>query len=91
MANIIVEVCSGTHCVMLGAMNIIDSVHSLDEIRHDMDQCCEVEVRAVPCMGLCKGGAQGPFVRVDGLLIKGGESDRVMAAIMDRCAQSQDT
>jgi hypothetical protein len=30
-------------------------------------------------------------VRVDGLLIKGGESDRVMAAIMDRCAQSQDT
>lgn len=87
MANIIVEVCSGTHCVMLGAMNIIDAVQSLDEIRHGLDQCCEVEVRPVPCMDLCRDGSQGPFVRVDGLLIKGGESDSVMAAIMDRCAQ----
>ena len=87
MASIIVEVCSGTHCVMMGSMNIIDAVHSLDELRRGMDACCEVEVRPVPCMNLCKDGAQSPFVKVDGVLIEGGESDAVMAAIMDRCTQ----
>ena len=85
MANIIVEVCAGTHCVMMGSMNIIDAVHSLDEIRKEAAQCCEVEVKPVPCMNLCKDGAHGPFVLVDGTLIEGGESDSVMAAIMARC------
>ena len=90
MGKIIVEVCAGTHCTMMGSMDIIDAVHSLDEIRQALDDACEVEVTAVPCMNLCKKEIHGPFVRVDGQLIQHAESEAVMAAIMSRCRQ-QDT
>lgn len=85
VAKIIVEVCAGTHCVLMGSMNIMDAVHSLEELRRDLTHPCEVELLAIPCMNLCKEGAHGPFVRVDGQLIEGGESENVMAAIMDVC------
>lgn len=90
MDKILVEVCVGTHCVMMGSMNIIDAVHSLEEFRRDMDNPCEIEVRAVPCIDICKDGLSGhrdgPWVRVQGKLIEHAESETVMAAIMDACA-----
>jgi NADH:ubiquinone oxidoreductase subunit E len=90
MGKIVVEVCAGTHCVLMGSMNIIDAIHSLDELRQDMDHLCEIEVEAVPCMNLCKTGQHGPFVKVDGELIIGGESESVMAMIMDRCMDKKE-
>lgn len=89
MGTIIVEVCAGTHCTMMGSMNIIDAIHSLDELRQGMEGACEIQVKALPCMELCKQEQQGPFVRVNGQLIQGAESDAVMAAIMDRCRERQ--
>ncbi|NLB37847.1 MAG: DUF1450 domain-containing protein [Clostridiales bacterium] len=86
MDKIIVEVCAGTHCTMMGAMNIMDAVASLSEIRKDMEPCCEVEVRPIKCMDLCKNGSQGPFVTVNGALVERAESDAVMAAIMQHCS-----
>ena len=85
MGKIVVEVCAGTHCTMMGSMDIIDAVHSLEEIRQEMEGACDVEVTAVPCMNLCKGNINGPFVRVDGELIEQAESEAVMAAIMANC------
>jgi NADH:ubiquinone oxidoreductase subunit E len=88
MGTILVEVCVGTHCTMLGAMNIIDAVHSLDEIRQSLGDACEdctVEVKAISCLNLCKNGENGPFVKVDGQLISQAESESVMAAIMESC------
>ena len=87
MGKILVEVCAGTHCTMMGSMDIIDAVHSLDEIRQELEDACEVEVSAVPCMNLCKNDIHGPFVRVDGQLIQHAESEAVMAAIMSRCGK----
>jgi NADH:ubiquinone oxidoreductase subunit E len=89
MGNIVVEVCAGTHCTMMGSMNIIDAVHSLEELRQGMESPCEIQVKAVPCMELCKQELQGPFVQVNGQLIHGAESDAVMAAIMDSCRDRQ--
>jgi NADH:ubiquinone oxidoreductase subunit E len=86
MGKIIVEVCVGTHCTMMGAMNIIDSIHSLEEIQRELDEdYCEVEVRATPCRKLCGGEVNGPFVRIDGEEIRSAENEGVMAAIMTRC------
>ena len=85
MRKISVEVCAGTHCTMMGTMDIIDAVHSLEEIREGMDNPCEIQVSAVPCMNLCKEDIQGPFVRVDGTLIQRAESEAVMSAIMSLC------
>lgn len=89
MDKIVVEVCVGTHCTMMGAMNIIDAIHSLEEIRHEMGGAfCEVEVCAIPCLELCRQGIQGPVVRVDGQVIHEAESESVMAAIMARCPKT---
>lgn len=89
MDKIVVEVCVGTHCTMMGAMNIIDAIHSLEEIQHEMGGTfCEVEVRAIPCLELCRQGIQGPVVRVDGQVIHEAESESVMAAIMARCPKT---
>ncbi|MDD4080538.1 MAG: NAD(P)H-dependent oxidoreductase subunit E [Eubacteriales bacterium] len=87
MKSILVEVCAGTHCTMMGAMNIMDAVHSLEEFQEDTPDMCDIQVRAIPCMNLCRDAAQGPFVRVDGKLIPQAESESVMAAIMARCHQ----
>lgn len=94
MGTILVEVCAGTHCVMMGAMNIIDAVHSLDEVRAGMGnscEVCEIQVQAVSCMELCRDGDHGPFVRVDGKLIPQAESENVMAAILARCQEHLDS
>lgn len=92
MEKILVEVCAGTHCVMMGSMNIIDAVHSLEEFREEMDTPCKIEVQAVPCMKACKADAslekkQGPFVKVNGKMIKQAESESVMAEIMKVCRE----
>ena len=87
MGKIVVEVCAGTHCTMMGSMDIIDAVHSLEEIRQGMENACEVVVTAVPCMNLCKKSVHGPFVRVDNQLIEQAESEAVMADIMSRCQE----
>ena len=87
MATIVVEVCAGTHCTMLGAMNVMDAIHSLEELRGETPGGCAVEVRAVPCMNLCGSDVHGPFVRVDGALLENAQSEAVMAAIMVRCGR----
>lgn len=92
MEKILVEVCAGTHCVMMGSMNIIDAVHSLEEFREQMDMPCEVEVKVVSCMKACKANTsienkQGPFVKVNGKMIKQAESESVMAEIMKVCKE----
>lgn len=90
MAKITVEVCAGTHCVMMGSMNIIDAVHSLQELSTGHKPACEVEVVAVPCTSQCKQeDVNGPFVKVNGKLIAEAESETVMAAIMDVCIGAQ--
>lgn len=85
MKSILVEVCAGTHCTMMGSMNIMDAIQSLEEFRGGISTLCDIEVEVIPCMNLCRDTVQGPFVRVDGLLIPQAESESVMAAIMARC------
>ena len=77
---------------MMGAMNIIDAVHSLDEFKEQMNIPCRIEVKAVPCMQACKANTslekkQGPFVKVNGKMINQAESENVMAEIMKVCEE----
>lgn len=88
MKELLVEVCAGTHCTMLGSINIIDAIHSLDEIRRGRgDSGCNIKVLALPCMNLCKDEVQGPFVRVAGQLIQRANSEDVMAELMRLCQE----
>ncbi len=86
MKKLVVEICVGTQCTMLGATHIMDAVQSLEELRRETpDSGCQVEVVPLPCMDLCNEHVQGPFVRVNGELLSSAQSEDVMAAIMRLC------
>ena len=88
MKSILVEVCAGTHCTMMGAMNILDAIHSLEEFQADISGVCDIRVVAIPCMNLCRDTAHLPSVLVDVRRIILAEIESVMAAIMSRCQQT---
>lgn len=87
MSKIIVEVCAGTHCILMGSMDIMDAITSLSEVRYDKVDSCEIEVKAIPCLNNCKRGKSGPVVIVDGQMIESADSESVMALIMNASRQ----
>lgn len=86
MKEIIVQVCAGTHCTMMGAMDIMDAIASLKELNHPALANLEVRVEAVPCLDTCKQDTKGPVVKVAGRLLERADSESVMAAILSASA-----
>ena len=83
MSKIVVEVCSGTHCVLMGSMDIMDAIASLAEVYTEQGKICEIEINAIPCLNNCKQGKSGPVVIVDGQEIEAADSESIMAMIME--------
>lgn len=84
MSKIIVEVCAGIYCTMMGSMDIMDAIASLSELRHDLNPDLEIEVRAIPCPGTCEQGRQAPLVFVNGRPVYRADSETVMALILEQ-------
>lgn len=72
-----VTVCMGSHCVMVGSMNIMTQ---LEELKESMPEI-NLELDMVKCLGGCKEG-KAPVVIIDGEMIKGASSQDIMAKIM---------
>lgn len=83
MKKIVVEICAGTHCTLMGAMDIMDAVASLSEIQHETDPSCEIEIRPIPCLDTCQNGQKSPMVRVNGQTLYKADSETIMALILD--------
>lgn len=83
MSKIVVEVCAGTHCVLMGSMDIMDAIASLAEVYAEQGKVCEIEVKAIPCLNNCKEGKSGPVVIVDGQEIEAADSESIMSMIME--------
>ena len=81
--RIIVEICTGTHCTLMGSIDIMDAVASLSEIQHEAEPSCEIEVRPIPCPDTCQNGQLSPMVRVNGQTLFKADSETVMALILD--------
>lgn len=84
MGKIDVEVCAGTHCTLLGSMDIMDAIASLPEMGLTWEGLEDVNVVAVPCRNHCKENMVGPIVYVDGEIITQADSETVLAAIINR-------
>lgn len=82
MKKIMVEICTGTHCTLMGAMDIMDAVASLSEIQHEADPSCEIEIRPIPCPDTCQNGQIAPMVRVNGQALYKTDSESVMSLIL---------
>ena len=78
MTTISVEVCVGTQCPLMGAMEILEAITSLQEV----DAALDIAVQPVPCRNLCDDGRQAPVVIINGDVLLQTNSESVMARIM---------
>jgi NADH:ubiquinone oxidoreductase subunit E len=76
-----IEVCVCSACVMKGAMDIIDSIESLNEVRDIVHLDRELIIETVGCLGLPNHGKESPIVRVGETVIKNANMETVMACI----------
>jgi len=86
MTTILVEVCAGTQCTIMGAMDIINAVEGLRELRQEIGPDCEIEVRPVPCNHACNNGPDAPVVIINGELMRKTDSESVMERIFEIAA-----
>lgn len=78
MKNVKVQICAGTHCTMMGAMDIFEVVDHINEEYPDQ----QVEVELVKCFGNCKAN-QAPVVVVEERKIISATSEKVMEIIRE--------
>lgn len=79
---ILVEVCSGSECVMMGAMDIMESIEGLNQLKHQLRLKAPIRVVPVKCIGCCKEGNFSPVVRINGEVITRATSETIMAKII---------
>lgn len=83
MRSIEVKVCVCTHCIMNGAMDIIDSIESLQKLKSQLRFNASVKIIANEC--ICEKGEHGahsPLVSINGELIKKATSENIAAKII---------
>lgn len=79
MSKVKVDVCVGTHCTMMGAMNIIELIDDMKQEYPEHD----IEVHTIKCFDACKVADVAPIVKINGDTIHNATSERVMEKIMD--------
>lgn len=90
MKKIHVEICACTACVMNGAMDLMESVESLETLHDEMEDGFmtepqgELEVVTNKCLGGVPHQEDAPVVSVDGKAFKRADADTVMAYIVEQ-------
>lgn len=88
MNKIKVEVCVCTGCVMNGAIDIIESIESLQDLRQqlapDSDEVfpAEVELETNKCLGSCSHPEMFPYVVINGQPYPKASSESIMSEIV---------
>lgn len=91
MPKILVEVCAGTHCTLMGAMDIIDSVEGLLEFHQDINPDFEIEVKPITCSKACENGLHSPVVLINGEIFLQTNSESIMEKILELTAKPGST
>ena len=86
MPKILVEVCAGTQCTLMGSMDIISAVEGLREFSHEIGPECPIEVRPIPCNHTCNNGPDAPIVVINGELMTRTDAESVMEKIFEIAA-----
>jgi NADH:ubiquinone oxidoreductase subunit E len=84
MKTIPVQICFGTHCTMMGAMDILEAVTELKERMTD----CLIEIEIVKCFGDCNSDRFAPVVVVSGERFNSATTEQVMARIMSEAIRA---
>lgn len=86
MEKLDIQVCVCTECVMDGAIDIIESIERLVEMKSEMEEeyytDMEIIITPVKCLGEAKHGAHSPKVSINGLVFENTDSQTIMAEII---------
>lgn len=74
-----IEICVGSHCSLVGALNILDTLEKLQE-----DYPEQIKIKRVECMDRCEDIKNAPVVKVDDDLITSAQTQMVVSKIMER-------
>ena len=85
MKKVKLEVCVCTECVMMGAMEIIDSIESLKtlEMETDLYQNLDIEVKTASSVCAPKKSNASPVGKIDGERFEKANSATIMAKISE--------
>lgn len=82
-----IKVCVGSHCTMMGADGIIDSLENIKETiltRPEVNPNFTLEVEVVRCIGECKKKKHvAPVVIVDGVVYHNASREEIMSIVLD--------
>lgn len=74
--KVLVNVCMGTTCSMMGNLNLFED---LEELKEDYPESLEVNV--VKCLDSCKEG-KAPVVSINGEIRPSDRSDQIISEIL---------
>lgn len=74
-----VEICVGSHCSLVGALNILETLEELQTEYPD-----QIQIEKLECMDMCDDIKNAPLVRVDKELITSAQTQIVISKVMER-------
>ena len=75
MNRLVIEVCVGTSCYLLGAQDLLQAIEELPA-----EQLGKVEIIGVTCLKNC---GKGPNIRINGTVYSGVTPERLLQVIDD--------
>ena len=72
---VVVEICMGTACHLMGTQGLMDV---LDSLPQDMRRC--IEVKGITCLNSC---GKGPNIKINGSLLTNLTPDALLDALQD--------
>ncbi len=80
MKPVTVQICVGTHCTMMGAMDMYELLQNMQQSMEEKG--LEITIDLVRCFGDCKAN-EAPVVVVNDKKIVSATSEKVMEYIME--------
>lgn len=76
-----IEVCMGTHCSMMGSLNLYEDLEEVQEDHPD-----QIELEMVKCLKVCESG-KAPVIKLNDKIMTSVKSEEVVSEILELIKQ----
>lgn len=81
MDQLIIEICAGTSCYLLGSQDLIHTIETLPPEKRS-----KIDLRGISCLKAC---GQGPNIRINGVVLSNITPERLLQVIDENLYQEQ--
>ena len=82
MKKMVLEICQGTSCHLLGSQELMEAIETLPEALRTA-----IDLRRIDCLKSCR---QGPNVRLDGEVVSGLTSERLVLLLEEKVGLTEE-